>query len=300
MIRLEITDPETGLIYVPHLPAELSFEMLRENPLFDRRGDYTYDIDINLRDPHNRAIYQHIDRLTSIRKPKLRAARLITDGRVICDGTEVILKKDGDLLKVQIVAGNSEMNYLTAAENLYIREMDFGSIPTPTIETVQQVMDKCYPAANYAFPTIYKGSDTEFDEDSQLNPKIFDNDYYYRLGEMHYSSGSELWPQPYLLYYVEKFIELLGYKIRRNSLRNIERWKRLMLISGYKTLNYAKMLPNWTAAEFLEEIEKFFNVIIVVDQITKNADIINLTEWYKETNSRRNMIQAKESSTTII
>ena len=282
MIRLEITDPATGTVYVPHLPADLSFEMLRENPLFNRRGDYTYDIDISLRDPHNRAIYQHIDRLTASSRPQNRRARLLCDGHVVADGTEVILKKEGERVKIQIVAGNSEMNYLIADENLRIREMDFGKIPKPSINTVERVMNLSYPDANYAFPTIYKGTDTSYDEDSSLNPGIFDNEYYYGNGEMHYSDSSELWPQPYLLYYVEKFIRILGYTIRRNDLRNTK-WCRLMLISGYKTLEYAKMLPDWTAAEFLEEMEKFFNIIIVVDQITKTADIINLTQWYNET-----------------
>ena len=118
MIRLEITDPTTAEILVPHLSASFSFEMVRENPLFNRRGDYTYDIDISMRDPYNRAIYKHVNRLTATSKPLNRRARLLADGHVIADGTEVILRLEADTLKIQIVAGNSELNYLTADDNI--------------------------------------------------------------------------------------------------------------------------------------------------------------------------------------
>ncbi|MBO4906214.1 MAG: hypothetical protein J5486_04145 [Bacteroidaceae bacterium] len=270
MIRLEITDTTTGELFVPHLRNDLAFEMLRENPLFTLRGDYTYDIDISLRDPHNRAIYQHIDRLTATSRPQNRRARLICDGRVVCDGTEVILKLEGDTLKVQILAGNSEMNYLTADDNLRIREMDFGTIPKPTTAKAQEVANKCYPDADYVFPVIYKN------DEWGLN-----NDISHSDGDTPvYPEDATLWPQPFVLYYVEKFITLLGFSVGRNALLQDNRWKRLVLISGYETLEYAKMLPDWSASEFLENIEQFFNCILVVNHLTKVVDIYNLQNWY--------------------
>ena len=135
---------------VPHLPSTLGFELIRENPFFARRGDYTYDIDISLRDPHNRAIYDHIDRLTRAGRPQNRRARLYCDGHVICDGTEVILKKEGDNVKIQILAGNSELNILTADENLRIRDMDFGSFTEPRDR--QTYLGQIYPDVRIAYP----------------------------------------------------------------------------------------------------------------------------------------------------
>lgn len=279
MIRLEITDPATGSILVPHLSADLSFDVVRENPLFNRRGDYTYDIDISLRDPHNRAIYQHIDRLTAASRPKNRHARLLCDGHIVAEGTEVILKKEADTLKIQILAGNSEMNYLTADENLRIREMDFGSIPQSIINPghARSVSPLIYPATNYVFPMLCKGSSTNegYDNKYQMGSWKGSNE-----NGIYYDDDTELWPQPFLLYYVEKFIQLLGYKITRNDLRNDKRWTHLLLISGYRTLSYAKMLPDWTASEFVTEIERFFNCIILTSKDAKTAQIICIPEFY--------------------
>lgn len=256
MIHLEITDPATGHVLVPNLSADLSFEMVRENPLFNRRGDYTYDIDISLRDPHNRAIYQHIDRLTANSRPQNRRARLLCDGRVITDGTEVILKKEGEYLKIQVLAGNSEMNFLTADENLRIREMNFGTIPTPTADSASANALNVFPEVQYTFPPIYRNRTEEaFDNGIQ------GNDF---AGEVVYRADIDLWPQPFVLYYVEKFVQLLGYTLTFNQLRNDPRWRSLILVSGYKTLEYAKMLPDWTASEFLTNVETFFNCRFIV------------------------------------
>ena len=278
MIRLEITDPTTNAIHVPHLPATLSFTLLRENPLFNHRGDYTYDIDISLRDPHNRAIFSHINRLTANSRPQNRHARLICDGRIIADGTEVVLKKDDETLKIQILAGNSEINYLTADESLMVRDMDFGTIPEPTTEQAKAVSNKFYPQTNYVFPMLCKGTSTA---------DGYDNEYHRGAwiqggneNGINYREGTALWPQPYLLYYVEKFIQLLGYEITRNDLRDDVRWTRLLLISGYRSLQYAKMLPNWTAAQFLNEIERFFNCIILTNPLLHTAQIVKIPDFY--------------------
>ena len=269
MIRLEIYPEGATTPLVPNLPAELSFELIRENPLFKRRGDYTYDIDISLKDPHNRAIYEHIDRLNIGAHPKGRKAKLMCSGRTICEGTEVILKKEEDSVKIQILAGDSELNFLTADENLRIREMDFGTIPTPTVQKAQEVAKQFFPQTNYVFPVIYKNDTSGFD--NEVSAVIDDKPYY---------DDTELWPQPFLLYYVEKFVELLGYTMGHNALRSYPKWCRLVLISGYHTLEYAKMLPNWSASEFISHIEQFFNCVFVVNHITKEVDIRELRNWY--------------------
>ncbi len=278
MIRLEITDPATGSILVPHLSADLSFDVVRENPLFNRRGDYTYDIDISLRDPHNRAIYQHIDRLTAASRPKNRHARLLCDGHIVAEGTEVILKKEADTLKIQILAGNSEMNYLTADENLRIREMDFGSISGMTPGLAGLNVNKIYPEVNHTFPVLFG----DWKDDDGNTSEVWRNKIKQSCTgpTMQYADGNNdlLHPCPFLLFYVEKFIKLLGYTISRNELLEEEKWRRLIILHGYDTLDYAKMLPDWTAAQFLDEIEKFFNCVFLVDYLGKQVQIITATD----------------------
>ncbi len=292
MIRLEITDPSTGTIFVPHLPATTSFDMMRENPLFNRRGDYTYDIDIPLSDAWNRSIYQHIDRIGASSHPEGRRARLLCDGHVIADGKELILKKEGNILKIQIISGNSELNYLVADSDLNIRDMNFGTLDTPTREAAASSSMHVYPDVNVVYPMLIQSISDE--DESVMSPEeyaawrlqVYANicEYSTSSNRMEYEDGTDLKPAPYLLYIVERFIELLGYSVVTDELRSEARWCRLVLIPESDTLDIAKMLPDWTADEFLRELETFFNCVFLVDPTTKNVTIKRYQSFVSENN----------------
>ena len=257
---------------MPHLPSELTFEFIRENPLFNRRGDYTYDIDISLRDPHNRAIYQHIDRLTANRRPQNRRARLIADGHVIADGTEAILTVENEYVKIQILAGNSELNYLSAnTGEQKIRKLQLG-----TYRRDRYAEKATFPDSNYTYPLI------EITNGDNNSAGHFRNTEDYRFipwnSDYDMEAREKVHPCPFLLHIVESIINALGYTLRTNELAHDPRWQRLVIIHGYSTTEYAKMLPNWTVTEFIEQIEAFFDCIIVCGN--GYADILRTESFY--------------------
>lgn len=279
MIRLEITDPETGLIYVPHLPADFSLEMQRENPLFTRRGDYTYDINISLLDPLNRSIYRHLDRLTSTTRPENRKAKLICDGHVICDGTEVVLKKESNYVKIQILAENSEMNYLVGGD-FKIRDMNFGNMTNgPSTTDAEKDGSAVYPDMKHGVMMVR-------DTNAKDNEYPYYGDVNFSFKQDHGSYDPAVRTRsvacPYLLYYVEKIVELLGYTLRRNELMDVPAWRRLCIIGGPSggRQTAASYLPNWTVAEFLEQIELFFGCIF--SRQGKYVDILKVSTFYTE------------------
>lgn len=261
-----------------HFQQDTNFEYFRENPFFTKSGDYTYDIDIDLSDPVNQVIYEHIDRLHSLNKPTGRKACLFDGNRIICYGTEILLKKEEDILKIQIVSGNSELNYIYAGDKK-IRELDFGTIPQPTVQYAASVADYRYPEANYVFPPILK-SDDENHSGSDFNNKIAN----FALGSLQYDSNTKFYPQPFLLYYVEKIVEIVGYKVAYNCLLEEERWRRLIIVSGYDSLEFSKLLPDWTANEFITSCEMFFNVVFLVDSTKHEAHIIPAKKYYSDLN----------------
>ncbi|WP_072532267.1 hypothetical protein [Bacteroides ilei] len=61
------------------LSDNFELELITENPYFTRNGEYTYDIDIDLRDPGNRRIYQNINRSDVTKGVENRKATLIDD-----------------------------------------------------------------------------------------------------------------------------------------------------------------------------------------------------------------------------
>ena len=71
------------------LPEQFELELITENPYFTRNGEYTYDIDIDLKNPTNRLIYQNIDRTDVTKKIKNRKAILVSGAIEIISGVEV-------------------------------------------------------------------------------------------------------------------------------------------------------------------------------------------------------------------
>ncbi len=276
MIRLEITDPETNKIYVPHLAADFSFEMFRENPLFTRRGNYTYDIDISLKDPHNRAIYWHLDRLTSNSIPKNRKAKIISDGHVVCDGIEEILSVQNNIVKIQILADNSALNHLVADDNLKIRDLDFGRFYSFPPEQTERYHFSIYPDVPFTTGPLIEITNVED------TPYHFRNYYQYSIHPHGTNYDTNVRSMgidtPFLLSYVERLPGLLGYELRTNELLEHERWRRLVIMDGYASNEFSKRLPSWTVNEFIQQVEMFFNCIFVVEG--KFIDILSVETFF--------------------
>ena len=138
MLKLLIDSQEV------RLSEDLQTDYFITNPYFTRTGEHTYDIDIDLSDPVNAAIYGHIDRADVGTRYHHRSALLISEHGVLMRGTEVILQLEDGHAKIQLVAGNSEMNYL-AGDSLYLDMLDLGEIETLTSSVATQSLSGTYP-----------------------------------------------------------------------------------------------------------------------------------------------------------
>lgn len=71
-------------------------------------------------------------------------------------------------------------------------------------------------------------------------------------------------PQPYLYIIIERIFESLGYSVSLNQLK--ESWMANIFIANSRAaLDYADILPHWTVAEFIQEIQRFLGVNILID-----------------------------------
>lgn len=279
-------------LYIDNNPVvlsdDLSFDFFQKNPAFTRQGEYTYDIDIDLKIPQNAQIYYHLDRLHVEQLHKNRRATLIVECKVLVVGLEIILSVENHIAKIQIISGYSELNYL-ASDGKKIRDLDFGMIPEINAAMARESLNHIYPDINYSFPQIYDqyfvSTSTErnyFNELNRVAPSAQD---------LSYVEGARFVAQPYLLYYVEKLVELLGYSLEENDLRSDDMACRLLCINGVSTRNYNEMIPNWEINKFLTEVETFFNVVFISDKITKKVRISGRNSYYK--NSSETIIERK-------
>lgn len=272
-------------LYIDGYPVSLGEDFLidfySKNPFFTKDGEFTYDIDIDLKSPSNERVYKHIQRTHNDIRPKGRSAAIVVDGRILTWGTEIVLNIE-DKAKIQIVSGNSELNYLSGG-NKKIKDLDLGAIEANiTNDMALSSLSGKYPEWNFVCaPVLKEYTKYPFNSPSAyFNAEMFNKISRDVINGLKFKSNTEFVPQPYLLYYVEKVCEALGYNVVENCLLNDPRNLEHIVVNGIKTLNYNEMIPNWEVDKFLTEIEKYFNIVFLVNKMDKTIRIQYIYDYY--------------------
>ena len=108
------------------LKAGMSIKLTRENVYFIKTGSYTYDVELPLQCAENRGIFGSINRKDVKTQSKELNALLIVDNVPLLNGKAVISQVTDTSVKVQLLGGNSEMNFYVKSGKLYIDELDLG------------------------------------------------------------------------------------------------------------------------------------------------------------------------------
>ena len=252
------------------------FELHEANPMLTEAGSYSYDIDVELSSTENQRVYAHLDRLNSDSSFSNRKAVINDDGRVICVGSESLLELNGSQLKIQIVAGNSDLNLLT--NNTRILDLDLGSVTVPTPDDAMKTLGGYFPEYDGVYcPIMTKFKDLPRPETTTFANFIFQNTYYSK----YYVENTPFIFQPYLLFLFERIIQVLGWSITYNVLREDESACRMIVVHGYTTQKYNEMLPNWEVSEFFSQIEKLFNVVLICNVAEKTVAIYRVADYYE-------------------
>lgn len=298
------------------LPETFSITIIDENPFFTKNGQYTYDISLSLLDPINAKIYQHLNRIN--RKgdiPSNRSAYLVVDNEVVLNGTEVILEYSDTEVKIQLVSGNSELNFLIGGDRR-LRELDLGkAVPYRGADIydiaakVYRDLDKRYPERNWHLLPYSAG----YDDDMVPTPFFYSlpignlfrllhktNMPGFEQGAMAFAEyfpiHSGQVPQPYLCFIIRKVVEAIGYTLEYNALEDDEIRSQAYIVHGFRTLEFAKMLPDWTVIEFFEELEQWLDAITIVDPYTKTVKLMHKYQSSVE-NGNKVMLQALDEFT---
>ena len=117
-------------LFLDNKPAVLrdniSIKLTRENVYFTKNGSYTYDVELPLQVKENRDIFGSINRKDVTTQYQEFHAVLRVDNKVLLDGKAVINQVTDTSVKIQLLGGNSEMNFYAKGEELYIDELDLG------------------------------------------------------------------------------------------------------------------------------------------------------------------------------
>lgn len=256
------------------LPSDFATEIKIENSFFTKNGEYTYDFKIPLNNPTNAALYAHLHRLNNASEIKeKRQAVLMADNRCYINGTEIITDWTDDSVSIQLASGNSELNYLIGA-SLEVSFLDMGkaelSDSTGRVSYYTQSLQGSYPEFDYVAAPV-------------STPAGILNEWRFSVASSVYSlrlaDDSIRVVQPYLCALVRRMLNALGYTIGVNQLEE-SRYSQLIVLHDVNTLEYAKMLPGWSVTDFFENLERMFNLVLVVNNRDRTVDIVFANRFY--------------------
>lgn len=107
------------------LPENVKFKVTMENVFFTKSGNYTYDIELPAKE--NFTIFGHINRLDTSTDSITYSAKLVVDNDELLNGKATLTSVSQYSIKVQLLAGNAQMNFVNNNEQLYIDEIDLGN-----------------------------------------------------------------------------------------------------------------------------------------------------------------------------
>ena len=231
--------------------------------------------------PQNNHIFGPLNRATVDKERVTYPAKLIHQGRRVLNGTAIVLSVDNTTVKVQLVAGNAEFNFLTT--DCYIDELDLGR------ELIYTEPDSYFQFANAKKALMFPSSDSA---DGVYLPVAYSdentnkfNRYQWGLTSFKVSSGHEMLlntVQPYLVAVMRRLMEAFDYQLDYNYIA--QTWmKNIYIVNANRENTWiAKALPHWTVGEFIDEIEKLFGVIFVADQDSNSVSFVDINSYFDE------------------
>lgn len=256
------------------LPEKASFKFVRENPYFTKSASYTYDVVLPLSGCSvNQIIFKHINRQDVTKADYTFKARLIVNNKCVLDGTAVIKSVTDKDVKVQLLAGNSEFNFYTKCSEVYIDEINYGFTIQPVHQfDVPTAFSKYFTMGHTFFPVYNESAGKVYNELACTYINGREGFQYY--GSVYYSKCVHL----NLNWLFSKIMRHLGYSFSYDLNSGID-FERMYIANSTVTTVYNEVLPHWSVNELLEQLEKFLGVVFVVEEGTKNIEMISTNKY---------------------
>ena len=261
------------------LPSNLEFKLYYDNTYFTSTS--THSLDIELPMPVNYRVFGMLHRMDVEKKSVTYRARLVVDGRILLNGTAVVLSVTDKSVKIQLLSGNAELNFLTKGD-IYINETNWGEVDGLTYNKTSDFAG-C-DSRNSVFTYIKIGDVTD--------NRILFTKTGYTLDTSGYSSQHLDTPLPYLTTLIEMMMRYFGYRVKQNYIADT--WMRHIFCVGGASRTRSKaqylqkhpepwgLMPHWTVSEFLDYLEDFAGVIVKVDENTREVSLVDVNEYFKD------------------
>ena len=292
------------------LPTDFKITLVTENLYFSKASTYTYDIQLPIAPFSNNAkIFGNINRTDKRITTTTLPAQLIVDNKVIVNGVAVIVGTSDTSVSVQLMQGNSELNWKQRLEKIYIDELDLGNIGDwgfyrgdngricikEALKTGSGTSAMHY---HWNWDCIKENTDGDVVTTPIFNSEsgkimnalannssstliLHDNiDYPAGLEPNYTDRPNRIAAQPKLKIIIAKVFEALGYTIGTNELTGKHIYENIYVANSTECWLVADMLPHLTAVEFIEQLQLLFNCVIVISNTT--VDIFARNNFYAQ------------------
>lgn len=237
-----------------------SFDLSFDNPLFTDAEGYSFNIEVPLRGcPGNIAIFGAINTPDAVISTTRYDATLILDNNIMY-GACVITSVNQSQLTLQFLTGKSADNYSSAFDDIIVSNLNLGTYKVDGwAKGVNIEATKAWKGPGevkaVALPWVNDNTGT------LLNPVRLS-------GNQFIINSIYVAPLPYLYWITADILATTGYTV------NLEEWRsspefNLVLChqdaSPGGVTNVAKLLPEWSLTEFLQNIELLLYGEFVID-----------------------------------
>ena len=265
------------------LPLSFACTVKRENSFFTKSGEYTYDCTLHLDNPTNQELYGFLGRTNKSGQIDTgRSAVLIADGHVYCRGTEIVTRWTDDTVTIQIVSGESELNYFMNQEQK-LEDLDLGVVTADGWTEIRRkhrahLTDNYNYNENYCTPPIRLNNGTIVNWE-RGNDNVLEN----------------LYPQPYLIPLLQRLFTRLGY--RTVNLQALRGYDYLFLVNTIHTKDYGVMFAGWKAIDLITAVEQLTGCVFVVNATANSITAVQKCNYFQDADrfTLRNVIDEYET-----
>ena len=264
--------------------AQSDIKVTLQNPFIKDGDEKTMEVIFPMDIPQNAAAFGVLNRLdTSFESEDFEDCRLMADNIEVIQGKGTITSITPSEVKIQILAGKSYLRYKASFENVYIDQIDYGTV-AEKYRNLEIGRATSISQLNFVSDLNTNGFIGEpgkyvfYQAHDETNDWWANQLCYMREGDT--DNGVTLMNaavQPNLMMVLDKVFQRLGYKVIRNDF-NVSPWNQLYVCSARKSLNMARALPHWSCYKFLDEFRKLFNAVFLFDEVHSQVSVVPFGE----------------------
>ena len=274
-------------------------KITKENPYFTNSGSYTLDVCIPMDVLENRMFFNNIQCLITSKKTEKLKALLVVDNNILLSGTAVINSISDRQIKVQLLGGNSDVNFIANYGDVYIDEIDYGEIKVydgkgytfqgerggVTVKGYTYIYGS-WPAyekpamgevSDYVLMPVYDETNEEIKNKTDVHVGTYEGSDIDKDRPGVYTRGNAIMPN--LMMVIKKVINNFGYELVKNDV-DATPWNRLVICNARNTLIVNEALPHWKVTDFLKEVQNFFNCTFIFNETEKTAELISNINYF--------------------